>query len=742
MNLGKFFKKKTEEAKDVSPPTNDTAYSSSAIYSHAHFERYNPDELLNTRGYNVYDKIAKDEQVKAAMRFRRESVTGRRWFLSYPQNGGRNLSDEEKEKRSVILTEALKNVEGNFAAKLNYIMSSMKYGFSMTEKIYSAFDFDGVAYWGLKDLKKKPYHTFYFNTDQYGNLAKLVQRVDGKEIELDIERFIHHVHNPDEDIFYGQSELREAYRSWFSKDVLIKLENMYLERMSGGFVWAQPSADADINLKTGTKPFSDLQNILRNITTKTGILLPKGIDLNVQSPSSTDAFQKAIQYHDKALAKTLLMPNLLGFSEQGQTGSYSQSQTQLEAFLWLLETEKSALEETINDQMIKELNWYNFGDKDAPLFQFAPLSQTMIDRVVNMWTALAQSGVVQSTEEDESYIRDLLSFPEKSGDVLTSEDDEPGLEPEPGPDDETIVGALVSSNSLGETIERALRASEKRVDFSRIERSSETVSFVAINSISASVRKIIDWANEKLLSSSDPLAVQKIKLPASLVTDIKKQSLAALKDAWSIGSDSGMKELSKAGKRFTASDVKKFDSLGDLAKRYMEGKAFRMAGDITGAVEKIIKAEVLQGLKVGKSQQEVMNAVVSSIAKAGLVAVEDVMDLISESLDIKNPEHRLSTLMRTATFEAINEARFNLFTDGDNMNFVRGLRYSAIIDSRTTEICQHLDDRVYEKNRDLWNKYRPPNHFNCRSLLVAVTRIDDEPDTQDEPTIDPPAGFG
>jgi hypothetical protein len=34
---------------------------------------------------------------------------------------------------------------------------------------------------------------------------------------------IHYVHSPEFDRYYGRSDLREAYRAWFCKDVLLKI---------------------------------------------------------------------------------------------------------------------------------------------------------------------------------------------------------------------------------------------------------------------------------------------------------------------------------------------------------------------------------------------------------------------------------------------------------------------------------------------------------------------------------------
>jgi uncharacterized protein with gpF-like domain len=57
-------------------------------------------------------------------------------------------------------------------------------------------------------------------------------------------------------------------------------------------------------------------------------------------------------------------------------------------------------------------------------------------------------------------------------------------------------------------------------------------------------------------------------------------------------------------------------------------------------------------------------------------------------------------------------------------DFVEGLEYSAILDSRTTEVCKSLNGRQYKKDDSVWNSITPPNHFNCRSVLIPITILD------------------
>jgi uncharacterized protein with gpF-like domain len=99
----------------------------------------------------------------------------------------------------------------------------------------------------------------------------------------------------------------------------------------------------------------------------------------------------------------------------------------------------------------------------------------------------------------------------------------------------------------------------------------------------------------------------------------------------------------------------------------------------------------------------------------------------------------------------MKKARYSHFTDPALDGFVEAIEYSAILDDRTTDLCKHLDMRIYESDDPIWDEYRPPNHFNCRSLLIPVTIIDTEVVGKDnlegtryskQPILEPQEGFG
>lgn len=59
------------------------------------------------------------------------------------------------------------------------------------------------------------------------------------------------------------------------------------------------------------------------------------------------------------------------------------------------------------------------------------------------------------------------------------------------------------------------------------------------------------------------------------------------------------------------------------------------------------------------------------------------------------------------------------------------LKYNAILDERTDEICASLDGLVAPVDDPIWSDYSPLNHFNCRCVLDQL-----EEDSGDGPDYD------
>jgi len=55
------------------------------------------------------------------------------------------------------------------------------------------------------------------------------------------------------------------------------------------------------------------------------------------------------------------------------------------------------------------------------------------------------------------------------------------------------------------------------------------------------------------------------------------------------------------------------------------------------------------------------------------------------------------------------------------------LRYSAVLDENTSDICAPLDGIVAHVDDPIWDSITPLNHFNCRCILLQEDGLDSEP---------------
>lgn len=794
--------------------------TSNLSYIFANGERYNPDDLAGQKGLGIYAKMLNDEQVKSVTEFKLNAILGRGWQFKY--EGVTKLSPDEQKKRIQVFDAITRKCRGSFVDAIEGVASGREYGYSITEKVYGQIEHDGATYTGVNMLLTRDPGSFRFYTDEYGLLKKITQRVNGQqEIEIDRDKIVHYVHKPKWDLVFGRSELRSAYRPYYLKDVTLKMWALHLERFGSGIPVATRATDEAPAY--GTQEYQALQRAMENFKSMTSIILPKGVTAEVVFPTSTDQFQKALEYHDLAIAKSQLVPNLLGLSHTGQTGAYSQSQTQFEAFFWTTSTDGKRLAECLNEQLFRDLGDQNWGDGEYPVFCFKPLT---LDNAIKLLTAfkdMVGAGAAQVTEGDERFIRALLELPERDEDsellvdpmaerqqqhtedqaeiandqkqqeldqrakeaankpkpefsappiAVTVNNPAPAQRAIPSSEHEAARAnaagaAVVPHGPLRSSTKAAFTRAAQRVAFSVIEKRTDDVAVAAVGTLAnlvakATKRALGDDANMAQLVDEDQADVAALDLHGADRSKLKGEYKEVLMSAWTLGSNLAANELDRARGERTPIGMRRVHmaSLRDNAAAYFEAQSFRMAGDTSDQVRKLIQQELQNGIKFGKSIEEIRIAIWERLIERGMTTLsavkateqsEAVQKALEDLLldDLADVPAYLNTLVRTNTFEALNEARYAEFTDPAVGDFVQALEYAAVLDSSTTEICEYLGTSgrngggvIYRADSPLWNKYRSPNHFNCRGLLVPVTTVDGWDGVEDEPpSVEPAEGF-
>lgn len=188
-----------------------------------------------------------------------------------------------------------------------------------------------------------------------------------------------------------------------------------------------------------------------------------------------------------------------------------------------------------------------------------------------------------------------------------------------------------------------------------------------------------------------------------------------LRRVWEKGNKDGKAEVKQADMGLHDREIESFaDSFTPRAAlKWLRNKEIHVAGIFSDGLLSGIKGILVNALKVGA---------------ASSVTIERLYDLFEPFLGdpdvledgVPPAPYRLNTMLRTVTTEAYNHGRLTQYLDPDILPFIKGIRYSAILDERTTAVCRLLDGKVFKPGDTDLQSLAPPNHFNCRSLLVPV----------------------
>jgi len=182
------------------------------------------------------------------------------------------------------------------------------------------------------------------------------------------------------------------------------------------------------------------------------------------------------------------------------------------------------------------------------------------------------------------------------------------------------------------------------------------------------------------------------------------------------------REAYRMGEQTTLHEIGQKDSLGipNIGTiDWLSDQSFRIKGDIDANISSKIKRALTFGLENGESSAEIMQKV-AAVYDPWIGTVELV-----EGEAVKVP-FRTDQIVRMGVLSAYNHGRVELAFTSKYKDYIQAYQYSAILDDRTTEICKHLDGKILRKNSPEFRRLMPPNNFNCRSILVAIT-VDDGP---------------
>jgi len=672
----------------IKPDLNELSSSGTDIWGIGNLPIYNPDDLAGKKGLDIYRTMQRrDGQVKAVFMLKKHARLSTPWSIR-PEDE----DDQDAVKQAEFIEHCFSEMKGNINNSLLKIWNAMRDGYSVSEinyKIIPSGEFKGMI--GINNIKVRKAANYMFKCDEHGNIKEngLIE-VGNKP--LPINKFILFAYNPnddDADSLYGESDFRAAYRYYFSNDIVQRFWNVFLEK------FGQPTAIGHYPTGTPKNKQDEYLEILKNIQTNTAVVMPVGLEAELLEATRRGdvGYKEAFDTNNIMIARSLLVGTLL--MDTGEKGSWALSKTHFDIFIYILDYLGGETEDTIiREQIIKRLIDFNFPQPKYPYFKFESLIKEDQKVKAEIAKILVDAGLINPEEE---WVREFLKIPAKEEGIVL---------PEPKP-----KGGLFTED-YQVRLSRQPNQYEKKCNFTRIVKNLDNFEAKAKEDF----KEILIWQKEalkksivkaKIMESQNAREVEKLQL--SYVGEFRDCIKGWLQELFRYGMSEVESELK----------IKKFVGLpAEKAMQYLKNKAFWIAGVTRDAILKDAKGILYTGMKNGSTTPEIMFLLDQFFKQfIGTPGVE------TREGKLLTPHH-LENIVRTNFSDAYNQGRLDMMEDPDVKDIMAGEMFSAIMDDRTTDICEALDGQIFIYGDPDIARFTPPLHYQCRSTLVPITKYE------------------
>ena len=575
--------------------------------------------------------------------------------------------------------------------------------------------------------------------------------------------------------FEGRSPFRSAYGNYYRKKLAQKVKMIAIERAGLGF----PVVTYPKDWKENSTEFLTLKAIAENITShnKAFIMVPEGVKIDfAEIPAKIAEIEASIQEENRCMTYVILADYLM-VGTQG-TGSRAANQDKTKNFLSTLNFFAWHFIEKFQ-KYVKQLclwNIPNIKDEQIPKLTVSGIERKALEAFGTLISLLATSQVITPDANLEEFIRNMLDMPQKlAADAETrseavqgkdglsqdkgaptgpagpqnkagegkkpnlndngiDEAELPRSEEQPRapvgvdiPDESGQIREPLAERHIGQISKladipasgplkywRPLTKYEQKTNFADLQRSligyKNDFNFVLKNRLSQTVEAWIKELRKRVLKDGgnirnvlENMAEQKpnvTPLTTDLTDEIKKVALAGQKS---------MESEIKAKAKFAVEPEK----LSAGAYAWVKQEAGRIATSKTSAL-----VDRMRGAAAIAASSYPLNSDTTDAQDNIIIAAAQ-----AAGIDFITNENNLDGGYEVPL--ALNMGRSDACEgNGD----VIGFQYSAILDDLNCGgICEELDGATRAADDSASAQFDPPEHINCRCILIPITAAEGEP---------------
>lgn len=364
----------------------------------------------NRISYKVGMTILRDSQVSTGFDILKYLLSSKQWVLIANDN------DQDS-----TIYEFIQNMLFNLETELNEIVkqqiTAVLWGFSIHELLFDINE-DGKLYLKnmvplhIKTLQDQP-----FIYDDDGILIAIHQEYDHEEVDIPINKVLKYSYNANYDEDYGNGLLYDFRPIVEDKMNINDWLMTFLEKHESPTLYGKTNNPTSRDALLSA--FEDVSD------GTTGLVVDREDDVGVlESSHRGETFFRTLQYKDNQIFRRYYLGNLL-LGDNSQTGTYAQSQTQLEFGSLVFDGILEEIANCIQKQVINPIVEWNYGTIDlAPTISFDKFTTGDLTSLFNTLKPLIDTGVVDS---ENKAVQDAIALLFKKETGLQYNNEEPDM---------------------------------------------------------------------------------------------------------------------------------------------------------------------------------------------------------------------------------------------------------------------------------------------------------------------------
>ena len=374
---------------------------------------FNRDDVEDTFvDYKTGMSILRDTQVGTGFDILKYLLSSKKWILT-------NVNEEDSTIYEFI-DEMLKNMNTDINTIVKQMTPAMAWGYNVHEELFDVRDgylvVSDVVPIHIKTLQDDPF-TYDENT---GELIGIHQVVANEDVEIPIDKCLLYSFGSMYDEKEGHGLLHDFLPIVEDKENVMDWLMTFAERNGSPTMWGR--ASSEVSRDEMLNAFDDIAD------GTTGLTIGSGEEVGIlESSHNGEVFFNILAYKDNQIFRRMYIGNLL-LGDNSQTGTYAQSQTQLEFGQLVFDGILEEIAKVIQKQIINRVVEFNFGSEaQAPVFSFDKFSSGDLQKLFEIIRPLMENGTV---DPENSAVQESLALLFKSEAGVEYVNEAPDMPPE------------------------------------------------------------------------------------------------------------------------------------------------------------------------------------------------------------------------------------------------------------------------------------------------------------------------